>query len=108
MAIQRVLTHTGDSVAAPPRPTAAEFITRLEWSAAHKSLPLVAKDLAIHRDSFARNHSCTNSLACAARRSDPCDDRGHHSEKENPTMTTFTIDPQNNITAFGSTKEAKD
>jgi hypothetical protein len=23
-------------------------------------------------------------------------------------MTTFTIDPQNNITAFGSTKEAKD
>jgi hypothetical protein len=58
MAVKRVLAHTGNFVPAAPRPTAPEFITKLERSAAHKSVPLVAKNLAVHRNSFARNYSC--------------------------------------------------
>src|SRR5207253_771114 len=47
-----------------------------------------------------------NRLHMSPARSDECRDRGHHRERSMPTMTTFTIDNDNNITAHATADEA--
>ena len=46
------------------------------------------------------------SLACSGDQSDECDHRGRRcGQKEKNTMSTFTIDDNNNITAYASAEE---
>src|SRR4030095_15083462 len=59
-----------------------------------------------HRYTFAIEDRTQNCLACAAQSSDECRDRGQHRERSMPTMTEFTTDSDNNITAHATAEEA--
>src|SRR5215212_10174192 len=47
-----------------------------------------------------------NSLACVRDRSDECRDRGDYRARRFTKMTTFTIDTDNQIMAYGSAEDA--
>src|SRR5436190_6380926 len=50
--------------------------------------------------------ACQNSLACSGDRSDECDHRRQTLRTKEKRMSTFTIDADNNITAYASAEEA--
>jgi hypothetical protein len=60
-----------------------------------------------HRQSSASVDFPDNCLAFQALQSDGCDDRAERGTKENDFMTTFTIDTENNITAFPTPDHAE-
>jgi hypothetical protein len=60
-----------------------------------------------HRVSIASFEMDQNSLAYVRHQSDECPEHGNIRERRPREMTIFTIDTDNNITAFASAAEAK-